>query len=89
MKDRADESARSPKFDGYQSTLVSTANNFFDRKTGSGVSVNEQVAEELLQPVIWRFKRGKVCQIQRQYLALCECHHCLLRIRTLDIYYVP
>ena len=52
LKDRADESARSPKFDGYQSTLVSTANNFFDRKTGSGVSVNEQVAEELLQPVI-------------------------------------
>ena len=32
----------------------------FDRKTGSGVSVSEQLAEELHKPVIKRFKRTKV-----------------------------
>ena len=33
---------------------------FFDKKTGSGVSVNEQLAEELHKPVINKFKRRKV-----------------------------
>ena len=33
---------------------------FFDKKTGSGVSVNEQLAEELYKPVIKKFKRRKV-----------------------------
>ena len=33
---------------------------FFDKKTGSGISVNEQIAEELLKPVIKKFKRRKV-----------------------------
>ena len=33
---------------------------FFDKKTGSGISVNEQVGEELHKPVIKKFKRRKV-----------------------------
>ena len=33
---------------------------FFDKKTGLGVSVNEQLADELHQPVIKIFKRRKV-----------------------------
>ena len=33
---------------------------FFDKKTGSGISVNEQVAEELHKPVIKKSKRRKV-----------------------------
>ena len=33
---------------------------FFDRKTESGISVNEQLAEELHKPVIQKFKRRKV-----------------------------
>ena len=33
---------------------------FFDKKTGSGVSVNEQLAEELHKPVMKKFKRRKV-----------------------------
>ena len=32
----------------------------FDKKTGSGVSVNEQLAEELHKPIIKKFKRRKV-----------------------------
>ena len=30
---------------------------FFDKKSGSGVSVNEQLGEELHKPVIKKFKR--------------------------------
>ena len=33
---------------------------FFDKKTGSRMSVNEQLAEELHKPVIKKFKRRKV-----------------------------
>ena len=33
---------------------------FFDRETGSVISVNEQVAEELHKSVIKKFKRRKV-----------------------------
>ena len=31
---------------------------FFDRKTGSGISVNEQLAEELHKPVIKNSKNS-------------------------------
>ena len=30
---------------------------FFDKKAGSGINVNEQLAEELQKPVIKKFKR--------------------------------
>ena len=33
---------------------------FFDKKSGSGVSVNEELAEELHEAVIKKFKRRKV-----------------------------
>ena len=32
---------------------------FFDKKTGSGASVNEELPEELHKPVIKKFKRRK------------------------------
>ena len=32
----------------------------FEKKTGSGISVNEQLAEELHKPVIKKFNRRKV-----------------------------
>ena len=34
---------------------------FFDKKTGSGISVNKQLAKELHKPVIKKFKRRKLC----------------------------
>ena len=34
--------------------------NFFDKKTGSGIRVNGQLAEELDKPLIKKFKRRKV-----------------------------
>ena len=36
------------------------AYKFFDKKTGLGVSVNEQLAAELHKPVLKKFKRRKV-----------------------------
>ena len=74
LKDRAYEIGRNPGYQmivdikGYQSALVSMVYKFFDEKTGSGVratskaglSVNEQLAEELHKPVTKKFKRRKV-----------------------------
>ena len=36
------------------------AYKFFDKKTGSGVSVNEELAQELQEPVTKKFKRRNV-----------------------------
>ena len=66
LKDRAYEIARN--HDEYQRALASMVYKFFDKKTGSGaittsklgISVNEQLAEELHKLVIKKFKRRKV-----------------------------
>ena len=47
-------------YDGYQRALASMVYKFFDKKTGSRISVNEQLAEELHKPVSKKFKRRKV-----------------------------
>ena len=60
LKDRAYEIARNCDYHGYQRALASMVYKFFDKKTGSGVSVNEQLAEELHKPVIKKFKRRKL-----------------------------
>ena len=44
LKDRAYEIARNRKYDGYQRALASMVYKFSDKKTGSGISVNEQIA---------------------------------------------
>ena len=60
MKCRAYEIARNRKYDRYQGELASMIYKFFDKKTGSGMSVNEQLTEELNKLVIKKFKRRKV-----------------------------
>ena len=60
LKDGAYEIARSRGYDWYQKALACMAYKFYDRKTGSGMSVNEQLAEELHKPVIKNFNRRKV-----------------------------
>ena len=40
LKDKADNIARNRKYDGYQRVLASMVYKFFDKKTGSRVSVN-------------------------------------------------
>ena len=61
LKDRAYEIARNWKYVAYQRALASMVDRFSDKKTGLGVSVNEQPAEELHKPVIKKIKRRKVC----------------------------
>ena len=59
LKDRAFEIARNCNYDGYQRALVSMVYKFFDKKTGLGVSLNEQLTEKLYKPVK-KFKRREV-----------------------------
>ena len=59
--DRACEIARNCGYDGYQRALRNIVYKIFDKKTGSGMSVNEQLAEELQKPVTKKLKRKKVC----------------------------
>ena len=47
-------------YDGYQRALASIFYNFFDKKIGSRMSVNEQLGEQLHKPLIKKFKRRKV-----------------------------
>ena len=63
LKDRAYEIARNCKYDEYQRALASMAYKFFDKKTGSGVSVNEQLAQEWHKSLIEKFKRRIVWEI--------------------------
>ena len=60
LRDRAYEIARNRNYDGYQRALARMVYKFFDKKTGSGTSVNEQLAKELHKSVIKKLKRRKV-----------------------------
>ena len=60
--DRAYEIARNCQYNGYQRALTSMVSMFFDKKTALVASVNEQLAEELHQPEIKKFKRRKSVQ---------------------------
>ena len=60
MKDKAYEIARNPNYDAYQRGLAGMVFKFFDKKTGSGASVNNELAEELHKLVIKTLKRRKV-----------------------------
>ena len=60
MKERASKIVRNCNHDGYQRALPSMVHKFFDKETGSRVSVNKQLAEKLHKPVIKKFKRRKV-----------------------------
>ena len=50
LKDRAYEIAGNQKYDEYQRALASMVYRFFDKKTRLGMSVNEQLDEELHKP---------------------------------------
>ena len=61
--DRAYEIARNRNYDGYQRTVASMIYKFSDKKTGPGISVSEQLAEELHKPIIKKIKRTSLCEI--------------------------
>ena len=59
LKNREYEIARNRKYDGYQRALTSIFYTIFDEKTRSGISVNEQLAEEWHTPVIKKIQNKK------------------------------
>ena len=66
INERVYEIAGNRKYDECQRALASMVHEFFDEKTGSGLSVNEQLAEELHKPVIKKINIRKV--YGQQYL---------------------
>ena len=58
LRDKAFNTAKNPKYDGYQRGLASMVYNCFDKKSaGGGVAMlqNQQLAEELHKPIIRKF----------------------------------
>ena len=60
LRDRAYENAKNSKCDGYKKILRSLEYKIFDKKIGSGASVNEVLAQTLHKPVIKKFRKRKV-----------------------------
>ena len=71
LRNKAFDTAKNPKHDGYQRGLASTVYKFFDKKsTGGGIGNNNNnnnnikqnllLAEELHKPIIKKFKKRKV-----------------------------
>ena len=60
MEDKTDDIAKNWKYDGYQRALASITYKSFGKKTGSGVSVNENLAKELHKPVIKKSNRERI-----------------------------
>ena len=68
LRNKAFNTAKNPKYDGYQRGLAVMVYKFFDKKTkGNGVTLanksipqNEQLAEELHKPIIRKFKKREV-----------------------------
>ena len=52
FKNQVYEIARNRNYDENERALASIVYKFFDKKSGSGTSANEQLAEELQKPVI-------------------------------------
>ena len=61
LKDKAYKTAINLKYDGYQRGLASMLYKLFDMKTGTGMSENEELAQELHKPFIKKCKKRKVC----------------------------
>ena len=65
LRDKAFNTAKNPKHDGYQRGLFSMVYKFFDKNTaGSGVKnefgQNKELTEELYKLVIRKFEKQKV-----------------------------
>ena len=63
LRDKAFNTAKNLKYDGYQRGLACMVYKFFDKRTSGGAIVmpqNEQLAEELHKPVIRKLKKRKI-----------------------------
>ena len=64
LRDKAFKIASDQKYDGHQSRLTSMVYKFFDKKSSGCMMANNneniQLADELHQPIIRKFKKRKV-----------------------------
>ena len=65
LRDKALNIAKNPKHDGYECGLASMVYKFFDKKTSGGtvkseIISNKELAEELHEQIIRKFKKSKV-----------------------------
>ena len=91
MTDRPYDITINLKYNGYQRGLVGMVCNFFDKKTGSRVSVNKELLQELHKSEIKKFKKRNVCDTFKDNIwaaDLAEMGSLSLRIKVLNIYYV-
>ena len=58
LRDKAFKIASDPKYDGYQRGFASMIYKFFDKKSAN--EPNYQLANELHEPIIRKFKKTKV-----------------------------
>ena len=68
LKDKGFKIANNPKYDGYQRRLASLVYTFFDKKSKRSGIINEpnyQLANELHQPIIRKFKKRKFYSLFR------------------------
>ena len=63
LEDGAYEITRNCKYDGYQRVLASMVCKFFYNKSGSGISVEEQLAQELQDSNQKIQKKKSLCEI--------------------------
>ena len=61
MKYGAREVVINPKYGGYQRGSARMVYKTFGKKTGSGESIDNFLAQELRQSVIEKFKRRSIC----------------------------
>ena len=61
MKARGYEIARNCIYDGYQKALPIMVFKVFDKKAEIGLSVNEQLVEELHKLITKKFKGRNIC----------------------------
>ena len=60
LKTKAFKIASNPKYDGYQREFASMVYKFFDKKSkGSDIKENQQLANEVHEPIIRKFKKEK------------------------------
>ena len=59
FKDRAYEIAVNHRNDGYQRGLAGMVYKYFEEKTGSGASVNEELSQEQHKPVLKKIRRRR------------------------------
>ena len=92
MRDKKYEIAKNCKYDECWRALASMVYKYFQKKAGSGVSVNQQLVEESHQSLIKKFERiNSYARFKDNIWAadLAEMWSLSWKIKLIIIYYTP